>query len=106
MNFDVELLKKIKNQVIKYSLIIYGALSSILIYKFCRKCSEFFDINGEDISYKLKSLWSSITEVLDSCDGWVVFESVIFIFAMTLVICRFLEWRITQKGGSIYDDNF
>ena len=101
MNFDIKLLENIKNQVIKYTLIIYGALSSILIYKFCRKWSDFFDLHRDDLSFKLKSLWQSITEFLDSCNGWVVLWVMIFIFATTLVICRVLEWMAAKKGGSI-----
>ncbi len=105
MNFDLDLLKKLNKRAFKWSMTAYVVLSSILVYKIYRNTSDFCNLLWDDISYKIQSLFYSTREILDSLDGWVVFWTLVGTFAVSLMVCSFLQRKITEQGRSLIDDD-
>ncbi len=103
MNFDVNTLKKIKNKAIKYSIISYTTLSSILMYKVYNRF--FSEIIWENVSFRFKVLFYEIMGFLEALDGWIVFWTLVSIFGITLIICRLVERKIMEQGGDLTDDD-
>ena len=80
MKLDVTLLKKVKKTVGKWSMIIIGVLSSILVCKVYR----YTYLYEEDFTYVFR-VCHCIREFLDALDGWSVFSVLGITFLVTLI---------------------
>jgi len=102
-NEKLDSLKNLNRQVCKWSMVTFIILSLILLYKiytFIHSSVSFesFSILLEMVLYKVKKL-------LDSLNGWSVFWALVSTSVISIMICSYVQEKITKQGGTLIDED-